>query len=122
MFCVVLVLHDYSQLDAILDSWQAAGAPGITILPSSGMARLRQNRILAEDIPLFPTLSDFTGKEEIRNATLFSIVDDEGMVDRLVEATEAITGDLSAHNTGILFVLPVPRVHGLHRKTEDWPE
>lgn len=118
MFCVVLVLHDYSQLDEILDSWQNAGAPGITIIPSSGMARLKQTRLLAEDIPLFPTLNDFTGKEEIRNVTIFTIVGEESMIDRLVSATESVTGDLNSHNTGILFVLPVLRAHGLHRKDD----
>lgn len=122
MFCVVLVLHDYSQLDDVLDAWQTAGAPGITILPSSGMARLKQSRLLEEDMPLFPTIDDFTGKQEIRNVTLFSIVADEGMIDRLLAATEEVTGNLNTHNTGILFVLPVVRAYGLHRDSEQWTE
>jgi nitrogen regulatory protein PII len=119
MFCVVLVLHDYGQLEEILDSWRTAGAPGITIIPTSGMARLHQNRILEEDMPLFPSIEDFTTGEEIRNVTIFSIVSDESTVDQLVAATETVTGNLNGHNTGILFVLPVMRAYGLNRKTDE---
>lgn len=119
MLCVVLVLHDYAQLEEVLDAWRTAGAPGITIIPTSGMARLHQHRILEEDMPLFPSIEDFMTEKEIRNVTIFSIVSDEKTVDKLVAATETVTGNLNGHNTGILFVLPVMRVYGLNRKKDE---
>ena len=45
--------------------------------------------------------------------TLFTVVRDEAMVDRIFEATEMILGDLKEPNKGILFALPVARTFGI---------
>ncbi len=118
MFFILLVLHDNSQLEEVLDAWEEAGAPGVTILPSSGMVRLRNNHPLDEDIPLMPSLNDFFNPSEEHNSTLFTIVKGEEMVDKIVSATEKVTGDLDLPNTGILVVLPVVRAYGLKRKQQ----
>lgn len=46
------------------------------------------------------------------------MVEGEEMVDRLVKITQEILGDLDKPNTGVLFVLPVSRVVGLHGAKE----
>lgn len=116
MFFVLLVLHDNSLLEDVLDAWESAGAPGVTILPSSGMVRLRNNHALDEDMPIMPSLNDFFNAAEEHNSTLFTIVKGEEMVDRIVSATESVTGDLDLPNTGILVAMPVVRAYGLKRK------
>ncbi len=40
------------------------------------------------------------------------------MVDKVVEATQSVIGDLNNPNTGILTVLPVVKTYGLNRKEE----
>jgi len=116
MFFVLLVLHDNCQLEDVLNAWEVAGAPGVTILPSSGLVRLRNNHPLDEDMPLMPSLNDFFSPSEEHNSTLFTVVKGEEMVEKLVAATESVTGDLDLPNTGILVVMPVVRAYGLMRK------
>lgn len=115
MFMIFFVLHDSCALHEVLDAWEAAGVNGITIFPSTGLKRLRSKDILREDIPLIPSIEDIERQEECINHTIVTIVQDELMVDKVVEATEAVVGDLESPNTGILTVLPVFKAYGLNR-------
>ena len=116
---VWFVLHDAGLLPDVLSAWKDSGVQGITILPSTGLRRLEESNALRDDIPLIPSLEDLLGDEETLNRTLFSIVDNDEMVTKVVKATEAIVGDLDKPNTGILCVFPISRVYGLNRKPED---
>lgn len=116
MFMILFVLDDTGSLDDVLQAWEEAGVGGITILPSTGMARLKQMYSLQDDLPLIPSLQNFLHHEENLNRTLFTIVENESAVDRVVEATQSVTGDLNNPNTGILVALPVMRAYGLNRK------
>lgn len=115
-YMVLLVLHSPELCDDLLEAWEAAGVSGVTILASSGLGRLRA--VVREDLPIFPSLHDLLGREEVQNRTLLTIVEDDSLVNKLVQVTQEITGDLNLPNTGILVVLPVAQVYGLHRKEE----
>lgn len=115
MFLIVLVLDDPDQTRDVLDSWDAVGVTGATILESTGMARVRGVGI-RDDIPLMPSLGSLLKSREDRHRTLFTIVQDQVLVAAAVEATEAVIGDLGHENTGILFVLPVLQVYGLRKR------
>ena len=117
MFMIFFVLHDSCALQEVLDAWEATGVNGITIFPSTGLKRLRSEDVLREDIPLIPSLEDIERQDECLNRTLITIVQDESMIDKIVEATESVVGDLRSPNTGILTVLPVLKAYGLDRKT-----
>jgi nitrogen regulatory protein PII len=113
-FLVIYVLDNMGQMPDVLEAWQQAGAPGITILESTGMERLRR-AALREDLPLIPSLSDLLHDENVYHKTLLTVTEDEAVVDRIVEATRQIVGDFSQHHTGILCVLPLLRVYGLDK-------
>lgn len=113
---ILFVLHDPENLEGVLSAWEDAGVRGITILPSTGMARFREGLGLRDDLPLIPSLDDFSQHVQNTNRTLFTLVEGEEMVDKVVAATQKITGDLDLPNTGILAVLPLARVYGLHRR------
>jgi hypothetical protein len=112
MYMVLFVLHDIAFCDELLDAWNGAGAKGITILPSTGMARLRKSA-LREDRPLFPSLEALLQHEENLNRTFFTIVEDEPLIDRLLDATQNVVGNLDQANTGIFTVIPLLRVYGV---------
>jgi nitrogen regulatory protein PII len=116
MFMVLFVLHDLDRCNEILTAWEQTGVSGVTILVSTGLGRLRQKAVLRDDFPIFPSLDDLFQHEETQNRTLFTIVRDHEMVDRVVKATTSVVGDLDEPHTGILVVLPVAEVYGLHRK------
>lgn len=116
---VWFVLHNAGLLSDVLAAWKESGVLGITILGSTGLRRLEESNALRDDIPLIPSLEDLFGDDEMLNRTLFTIVENDEMVDKVVSATEAVVGDLDEPNTGILCVFPITRVYGLNRKPED---
>jgi len=113
MYMVLFVLNDAEKLDDLLDAWESAGAPGITVLYSSGLGRIRTNGGLRDDMPLFPSLDSFLHHEEYLSRTLFTVVDSDALVERIVAATQTVTGDLMQPHTGLLVVLPIHRAFGL---------
>jgi nitrogen regulatory protein PII len=109
---ILLVIDDPDQCPSILDAWDELGVGGITIFDSTGLGRLRKSGI-RDDIPLMPSLSHLLKGREERHRTIFTVVEGEEWVDRIIEKTQAILGDLNEANVGVLFVLPVSRVVGL---------
>jgi hypothetical protein len=112
---VVLVLDDPHKLQDVFVAWQGVGVSGVTVLESSGLARFAAAG-RRDDLPLFPGLRDLLQGREIPHRTLFSVVDDALNLEALFAATEAVVGKLDNPHTGIMFVLPVLDVRGLHRR------
>ena len=110
---ILLILDKLEQCPSVLDAWDAAGASGITILESTGLARVRKTA-LRDDLPMMPSIDSLLKGREEHHRTLFTVVEGEAQVDRIIEATLAITGNLDEPNSGALFVLPVTRAGGLH--------
>ncbi|MCB0045588.1 MAG: P-II family nitrogen regulator [Caldilineaceae bacterium] len=115
---VVLVLDELEVVSDVLDAWEGAGVSGVTILESTGLGRVRQNRGIRDDIPFMPSIERLLQTREEEHRTLFSLVDSDEMVDKLIDVTTAVTGDLNGPNRGIFFVLPVSRAVGIRTRTE----
>jgi nitrogen regulatory protein PII len=115
MFLILFVLHEPSRLNQVLKCWSDAGVEGITILLSTGYCRIGKANILGEDTPPIFNLENILAHEENTNRTIFSVVKDEETVNRVIDATQGLIGDLNQPNTGILTVLPVSRAYGLER-------
>ncbi len=118
MFMIMFILNDPDRCQDVLDAWEAAGVSGVTILRSTGLGRIRANMGLIDDIPLMPSLDDFFQTDENLNRTLIAIIREKSLVDRVVQATQSVLGDLNQPNTGILVVLPVLEAYGLNRNTQ----
>ena len=114
MYLVTLVLHDPDLLEELLDAWNKAGVEGATVLFSSGMGRFRQKQGMRDDLPLIPSLDDFYEAPQTLNRTVFTVVHDDAMVDKLLEVTQTLVGDLNKPDTGIMVVTPVVRAYGLN--------
>jgi hypothetical protein len=117
---VILVLDDIDRLEDVMDAWHAAGSRGITILESSGMARLKAAG--RDDLPLFPSLSDLLQGREVHHRTLFTVLGDDVSLEAFFDATEVVLGRLDTHHTGIIFALPVVNSRGLNRDAEPAPK
>lgn len=109
---ILLVLDNLEHCPSVLDAWEALGVPGITILESTGLARMKLG--IRDDLPLMPSITSLLKGREEHHRTLFTVVEGEAQVDRVIEATQTITGNLDDAHNGVLFVLPVARVVGLH--------
>ncbi|MCQ3936998.1 MAG: hypothetical protein DPW18_08140 [Chloroflexi bacterium] len=116
MYLVTFVLHNPDLLEELLEAWNKIGVRGATVLFSSGMGRLRQKRGMRDDVPLIPSLDDFYEASETLSRTLFTVIEDEGMIDRILAVTQQLVGDLNKPDTGLLVVTPVLRAHGLRKE------
>ena|ERR1700690_738389 len=115
MKLILFILHDPEKLRALLDAWSEAGISGATVLYSTGLGRLNQVEALRDDLPLMPSLEDFLPHTEHLSRTIFTMIEDEAVVERVVEATQRVVGDLCEPDRGLLIVLTVAQVYGLRK-------
>ena len=117
-FLVILVVDNIDDCHPVLEQWEKAGVTGVTILESTGLGRIRKAG-LRDDLPLIPSLRDLFQSSEVGHRTLFSVVKDQEMVDRMVKAAQEVIGDLDDPHTGFLFVVPVLQAYGLGRRLKE---
>jgi nitrogen regulatory protein PII len=110
---VVAVLPNLERCQDVMDAWERFGVPGVTILESIGLHRLKQAFGRRDDVPLIPSLRHLVETEEYHHRTIFTVVGDDFDLDGLLAATEAVVHDFNAPDSGIVFVVPVTRVLGL---------
>ena len=115
---VVLVMERFGRTKEVMDAWQDVGVSGITVWESRGIGRMHDDVGLRDDIPIMPSLSTLLQTREEEHRTIFTLVEDDEMVDKLIDVTEEITGGLDGPNKGILFVLPVMRAVGVRSGEE----
>ncbi|MBL8062153.1 MAG: hypothetical protein JNK32_03990 [Anaerolineales bacterium] len=113
MYLVTFVLHDPDLLEELLEAWNKAGVDGATVLFSAGMDRMRQKHIIRDDLPLIPSLDDFYEAPQTLNRTIFTVANDDAMVDAILAVTQKLVGDLKEPDTGVMIVTPVARAYGL---------
>ncbi len=123
MKLVVLITARVEQGLDVAVAWQAAGAPGVTVVRTHGLHQLQEElRHGSVELPrmvvsMAGAMAAILDNMEERNEMLLSLVDD-ALVDALVNATTAVLGDLTEPHHGILFVVPVERAIGVrdHRQ------
>ncbi len=109
---IVLVLDEPEKFSSIIQAWERIGVPGVTRLESIGSRQLRAEAS-RDDLPLIPSMrSVFAGTEE-HNRTLFTLIEDDALLERAIEAAQDVVGDFMNPHTGILFVVPVSRTWGV---------
>lgn len=113
MYVIMFVLDKAKLLDKLLLAWQEIGINGATIMDSTGIQRQLKRRAGPHLHFLFTPVS--VGAEH-GNLTLFIIVESEEMVDKCLQVTESITGDLDQPNTGIFTVWPATIVKGIRKE------
>ena len=111
-YMVLAIINELERCPDVLDAWEALEVPGITILNSTGLGTVKATNI-RDDLPLMPSLSELFRSKETHHRTIFTVVDSEELVERLIVETQRVIGDLDQPHNGALFVLPVHRAVGL---------
>jgi nitrogen regulatory protein PII len=101
------------------EAWQQAGAAGVTFVEGYGLHRLQQASQSMEVLPGMMSLFEILRQQEQHNIIMLSVVDNDSLVDRIVEATEDVVGSLMEPNNGIIFVLDVERTVGVRNNSHD---
>jgi nitrogen regulatory protein P-II 1 len=118
---LVLILDDVEKFPAVLEAWENAGVPGVTVLDSAGSRKLKEHAS-RDDLPLVPSLRALVSGDEAHNRTLLTVIEDDAVLERAIAAAQKIVGDFMQPHTGIMFVVPVGRTWGVpkmkHRSKE----
>src|SRR3989304_9892275 len=115
MYLIIVFLHNPNLLEELMEAWDQEGVNGATILFSVGMGQFLEKLGLRDDIPLIPSLEDFYEASEKLSRTIFATVKEEALIDRIVDATQRVMGDLNMPETGMLLVMPVLKAYGLYK-------
>ncbi len=123
MKLVILITSRITNGLDVAQSWQEAGAPGVTIIRSHGLHGLQQEvRHGSVELPrmvvsMAASMAHIIDQVEERSEVVLSVVP-KTMVDKLIDAANEVLGDLSKPNHGVLFVLDVERAVGVRHHTE----
>ena len=110
MQVLFLVINRLEKIDPLLEAFNDAGIKGATVVHSKGMAHRLANH--HEDDLTFASLRAFFSGDREDNRTIFMVLDDSK-----VETARRIVNDvldMSQHDSGILFGMPVTFVDGIH--------
>lgn len=113
MYLLVLVLEQLEKLPDILRNLIRIGLTGTTVLKSTGMGRL-----LAEweiDVPILQLIQTVVEDKSRMNRTLFTVIEDQDILEEAIAAIKEVTGNLNEHGKGILFAFPLTYAEGIKK-------
>lgn len=108
---LIVILDDLTRMPALLQAWQAIGLPGATILESAGAHR---TMTWLSRVGL-GALGRLFEAEEVRRRTLLVAVEGDKLLEQAMAEAERVMGGFDRANSGLLLVLPVAQVKGLHK-------
>src|SRR5690554_886995 len=114
MYALFLVLNETDYLEEILARFVDVGVQGATILDSQGMASALVGT-KGRDLPLFGSLKTLMEGARPYNKTIFTVVDNEQLVERVVEAVKDVLEDADHPSVGFMFSVPIGQVYPLNR-------
>jgi len=110
---IVLITTHIEKGLAVAEAWEAAGAPGVTLIESHGLHRLRE-RSKEFELPLIVSMAHLMRQVEETNQTIFTVVDDD-LVDVMLNAACQALGvpTLEQSGVGVAFIIDVERTIGM---------
>ncbi|MFC2030559.1 CBS domain-containing protein [Chloroflexota bacterium] len=112
MACLLIViLDDLRRMPELLQSWKKIGVPGATILESAGAYRTSSwlSRVG------LGALDHLFEAEEVRRRTLLVAIESDELLAQAIAEAERVLGGFDRPDSGLLLVLPVAQVRGLHK-------
>lgn len=110
MQLLFVIVNREEYLDQVISFFLEMGVTGATIIDSVGMGR-----IVAHDIPIFAGFRDLMVGNRPYNKTIFSVIDNDELIEPLIDGLENIMGNLDNPGTGLVFTVPINRIKGLGR-------
>lgn len=114
MFMILCVIDDPQKLNDVIKAWRNAGVPGLTVIESTGLHRVIEKSM---HIPM-PYLISGRESSERGNFTLLTVVEDEAMIQKCLEAAESVVGDFNGSHSGIFTAWPLTFTKGTARRNQ----
>lgn len=117
MQLLFFVLNRAEMLDEVLTSFTENDINGATILDSKGMVHLLSSTHDEGEMPFFGAMRAFLNPDRVKSNMIIAALEDD-CVEKAVKAIEDVIGDLSKHDTGVVFTVPISYVKGLYKDGE----
>lgn len=112
MNALFIVINEVDYVDEILEEFLDIGVKGATILDSQGMgSAIAQGD--TSNIPLFGSLKRYLDSSRPYNKTIFTLIEDEELLEKAVRTVKEVVGDLDKLGVGIMFTIPIGKVYGM---------
>lgn len=118
MKLIILITAQTERGLEVALAWREAGAPGVTIIPSHGLHTLQKKaRSGGLELPMIITsmadaMAGLLQASETNSLIILSVTP-AVVMDKVIEATTRVLGDLTAPDTGVVFVLDVEKAIGV---------
>ena len=108
---LIIILDDLAHLPDLLEAFRSIGVPGVTILESAGAYRVESwlSRVG------FGGLDRLFESREVRRRTLLAAIESDDLLAQAVAEAERVVGGFDRPDSGLLLVMPVSQVKGLHK-------
>lgn len=117
MNVLFIVLNKTEYLDDILDAFVDIGVRGATIIDSQGMGSALVDSS-SMDEPFFGVLRNLLDNSKPYNKTIFTVIEDEKILDQAVKVVKEIVKDIYEPGVGMMFTVPLGNVYGMDRKED----
>ena len=114
MFVLFIILNEIDYIEDILSGFVENKISGATILESQGMGSAIANSN-NESIPLFSTLRMLIGDSDPYSKTIFTVLENETMVDKAVSVVQGVLSDIKDTGIGFMFTVPVSKVYSIKK-------
>jgi CBS domain-containing protein len=111
VYLLIVILDDLRLLPELLRTWKKIGVPGATILESVGAYR---TSTWLSRVGL-GALDRLFEADEVRRRTFLVAIESDELLAQAVAEAERVVGGFDRPNSGLLLVLPVAQVKGLHK-------
>ena len=108
---LIIILDDLNRMPALLQALRRIGVPGATILESAGAYRVESwlSRVGLGG------LDRMFESREVRRRTILAAIEEEDLLAQAIAEAEQVMGGFDRPDSGLLLVLPVSQVKGLHK-------
>lgn len=110
MYALFVVLNKIDCLEEILSGFVENKISGATILDSQGMGSAIANSN-NEDFPFFSKFRMMIGDSHPYSKTIFTVLDNEAVVDKAVEVVREVVADIEDAGIGFMFTVPIANVY-----------
>lgn len=107
---LIVIVHDMERLPDLLQAWREIGVPGATILTSTGAYRSTWLKRIG-----LGAIDRYLEQDEGGQRTLLVAIEDEELLSRSIAEAERVMDGFDRPHSGLLLVLPVAQVRGLHK-------
>lgn len=116
MQALFLILNETDYLEDILEEFVEIGVKGATIIDSQGMGRALATNS-DQHIPMFGYLKNFLDDGHPYNKTVFTVLESQELVDKVVETIDKVVGGIDRPGVGFIFTMPVGSVYGIGKES-----